>query len=133
MEVSAATAIAGAGATESAWAQSRSSLDHNAFLQLLIAQMRNQDPTQPMESTEYIAQLAAFSNVEQAVQANAKLDSIMSALSLSQADGIIGRTITSADGEITGQVTALRIIAGGAVAVLDNGREVALGPGVTVS
>jgi flagellar basal-body rod modification protein FlgD len=108
-------------------------VDYSAFLQLLIAQMKNQDPTQPMESTEYVAQLAAFSNVEQAVQTNAKLDSLMAAFSLAQADGIIGRTVTSADGNITGEVTALRIISGGAVAILADGREVMLGPGVIVA
>jgi flagellar basal-body rod modification protein FlgD len=114
-------------------AQSRLMVDYHAFLQLLIAQMKNQDPTQPIDSTEYIAQLAAFSNVEQAVQTNAKLDSLMEAISLAQADGIIGRTITSVDGSITGEVTAIRIISGGAIAVLADGREVMLGPGVIVA
>lgn len=131
MEVGSATASQGASAT--ARAQSQASLDYDAFLQLLIAQMKNQDPTQPMESTEYVAQLAAFANVEQAVQTNAKLDALMSALSLSQADAILGRTVTSENGSVTGQVTALRIISGGAVAVLADGRELPLGPGVTVS
>lgn len=113
--------------------QAQSTLDYNAFLQLLIAQMKNQDPTQPIESTEYIAQLAAFSNVEQAVQTNAKLDSLMAALSLSQADGVIGRTVTSEDGSISGEVVAVRVVTGGAVAVLGDGRELALGAGVTVT
>src|SRR3712207_8435764 len=35
------------------------------FLKLLMAQMKNQDPTEPMKSTEYMAQLATFSQVEQ--------------------------------------------------------------------
>lgn len=133
MQVGGATQSTAGGASPTQTAQSRSMVDYNAFLQLLIAQMKNQDPTQPMESTEYVAQLAAFSNVEQAVQTNAKLDSLMAAFSLAQADGIIGRTVTSADGSITGEVTALRIISGGAVAILSDGREVMLGPGVIVA
>src|SRR5690606_27521764 len=133
MQVGGATQSAGSGASTAQTAQSRSTVDYDAFLQLLIAQMKNQDPTQPMESTEYVAQLAAFSNVEQAVQTNAKLDSLMAALSLSQADGLIGRTVTSEDGSVTGEVMALRIVSGGAVAVLADGRELALGPGVTVA
>lgn len=119
--------IAGTGA------KSRAQLDYDAFLQLLIAQMKNQDPTQPMESTEYIAQLAAFSNVEQAVQTNAKLDSLMAALSLSQADGVIGRTVSSADSDISGKVTALRVAEGGTVLILDNGQELPFGPGITIT
>lgn len=133
MEVGSAAYSGAAGTSAARAAYSQSTLDYDAFLQLLIAQMKNQDPTQPIESTEYIAQLAAFSNVEQAVQTNAKLDSLMAALSLTQADGVIGRTVTSGDGGISGEVVAVRVISGGAVAVLADGRELALGPGVTVT
>jgi len=108
------------------------SLDYDAFLHLLIAQMKNQDPTEPVQSTEYLAQLAAFSNVEQALLANSKLDAIMTALSLSQADGLIGRYITSADGTVEGEVKALQVTSAGAVAILTDGREVVLGAGVIV-
>ncbi len=131
MEVGAATAGGqNAGTTD---AKSRANLDYDAFLQLLIAEMKNQDPTQPMESTEYIAQLAAFSNVEQMVQANAKLDSLMATLSLSQADGVIGRTASAADGEVNGKVTGLRVIDGGTVLMLEGGRELPFGPGITIT
>ena len=44
------------------------SVDYNGFLRLLIAQMKNQDPTKPMDSAQFMAQLASFSNVEQAHQ-----------------------------------------------------------------
>jgi len=133
MQVGTATAGTASEAATTAWTQSSSSIDYDAFLQLLIAQMKNQDPTAPMDSSEYIAQLASFSNVEQAVKANARLDALLTAQSLAQADGIIGRTVASEDGSITGQVTALRIISGGAVAILADGHELLLGPGVTVT
>lgn len=112
---------------------SAASLDYDAFLRLLIAEMKNQDPTNPIDSSQYVAQLATFSSVEQAVKTNAKLDALMSSLALSQADGIIGRTVASADGSIVGEVVALRIVSGGAVAVLADGQELELGPGVTVA
>ena len=58
------------------------------------------------------------------MQTNAKLDALMTSFALSQADGVIGRTITSADGEMTGTVTAVRVVSGGAVAVArDRARE----------
>ncbi len=134
MEVNAATAAGTtAGAEADARTPPRSTLDYDAFLQLLIAQMRNQDPTDPMDSAEYVAQLATFSGVEQAVKTNAKLDALMTALSLSQADAVIGRTVSSEDGRTTGQAAALRVVPGGAVAVLTDGRELVLGPGVTVT
>jgi flagellar basal-body rod modification protein FlgD len=113
--------------------KSRSALDYDAFLQLLIAQMRNQDPTNPMDPTEQMAQLATFSQVEQAIKANAKLDALLTSSALSQADGIIGRTVTSADGTVSGEVSALTVGADGTVAVLSDGSEVTLGSGVKIS
>ena len=110
-----------------------STLDYNAFLQLLIAQLQNQDPTAPMDPTEHVSQLASFSAVEQQVKANAKLDSLLTSFALSQADSVIGRTLTSADGNTSGKVASVRIIDGGAVAVLQNGKEVELGSGVTIA
>lgn len=109
------------------------SLDYDSFLKLFMAEMKNQDPTAPTSSTEYIAQFATFSQVEQSMQTNTKLDGLLSSLALSQADGIIGRTLTSEDGDISGKVAAVRIVNGGAVADLDSGKSVVLGPGVIIS
>ena len=108
------------------------SIDYNAFLQLLIAQMKNQDPTKPMDSSQFMAQLASFSNVEQGIKMNQKLDSLMTSLALTQVDGVVGRNIVSADGSVAGKVAALRVVSGGSVAVLEDGREITLGPGVTI-
>jgi flagellar basal-body rod modification protein FlgD len=110
-----------------------STLDYNSFLKLLIAQMENQDPTKPMDSTEFVAQLASFSNVEQGIKTNSKLDSLMTALAFNQAEGLIGKTVKSADGKTTGVVESVRIITGGAVAQLAGGKEITLDAGVTVS
>ncbi len=112
---------------------SRSSLDYDAFLQLLIAQMKNQDPTNPMDPTDQMAQLATFSQVEQSIKANAKLDALLTSSALSQADGIIGRIVTSADGAVSGEAVAFTVGTDGAVAVLENGTEVPLGAGVQIS
>lgn len=111
----------------------KTTLDYDSFLTLLIAQLKNQDPTEPQDSAEYIAQLATFSNVEQAIKTNAKLDEMITSFALAQAEGVIGRQITSADGSQTGTAQAIRIITGGAVAVLEDGTEISLGAGVTIS
>jgi len=50
------------------------------FLQLLVSQMQNQDPTTPMDGTQMAAQLAQFSSVEQLINVNTKLESITSLL-----------------------------------------------------
>lgn len=55
--------------------------DFDTFLKLLTTQMQNQDPLQPMNSTEFVAQLASFSAVEQQIRTNDQLEGIMGALS----------------------------------------------------
>lgn len=107
-------------------------VDYQSFLKLLVAQMKTQDPTSPMESTDYVAQLATFSQVEQSVQMNAKLDSILQASALTQATTMIGKEITSADGKITGIVKEVNLYSDGVVAILDNGEKVLIQPGVQV-
>lgn len=109
------------------------SVDYQSFLKLLVAQMKNQDPTQPMDGTQYVAQLAQFSNVEQSTLMNKKLDQILASASLSQADGIIGRTVTSADGKVTGVVESVKIYSDGMVAKLKGGAELPITAGIVIS
>ena len=133
MQVTATNPAAAAVPTADPTASPPSTLDYSAFLRLLIAEMKNQDPTKPMDSAQFVAQLASFSGVEQAVKTNAKLDALMSAFALTQAEGFIGRTIVSADGSAAGTVVSVRVASDGAVAFLDNGQSIVLGPGITVA
>jgi flagellar basal-body rod modification protein FlgD len=112
---------------------SKTAVDYQSFLKLLVAEMKNQDPTNPMDSTQYVAQLAAFSQVEQSVQINTKLDQLLQSSSLAQADALIGRTVTSADGKVTGKVAEVRLLSNGIVAVLEGGKEITMGPGVKIA
>jgi flagellar basal-body rod modification protein FlgD len=114
-------------------AVSKTQVDYQSFLKLLVAQMKNQDPTNPMDSTQYMAQLAAFSQVEQSVQMNGKLDQMLQSSTLDQAAAIIGRTLTSADGATSGKVTEVRLVSNGIVAVLEGGKEITVGAGVKIS
>lgn len=113
-------------------ASSGTAVDYQSFLKLLVAEMKNQDPTSPMESTDYVAQLATFSQVEQSVQMNAKLDQLLAASSLAQAGSLVGRELTSADGTVTGTVKEVKLFSDGVVAVLGSGQEIIVGPGVAV-
>jgi flagellar basal-body rod modification protein FlgD len=109
------------------------SLNSDAFLNLLLTQLKNQDPTKPMDSTDYMGELATFSEVEQSTKTNQKLDAILSSNYLSQADQVIGRTVTSEDGTISGTVASVKITTDGPLAHLTDGRDLLLGSGVVVS
>ena len=112
---------------------SKTQVDYQSFLKLLVAQMKNQDPTKPMDGTQYVAQLAQFSNVEQATLMNKKLDQILASASLSQADGIIGKTVTSADGKVTGVVESVKIYSDGMIATLKGGATLPITAGIVIS
>lgn len=90
------TATPAASAREAAPAALSPGSDFQTFLTLLTAQMRNQDPLKPVESTEFIAQLASFSAVEQQVRTNDRLDHIIASLAGGSSAGLaewIGREV----------------------------------------
>jgi len=60
-------ADASANSSASTPSNSSSLANETTFLQLLVAQIKNQDPTQPMDSTAFLSQLAQFSQLEQLV------------------------------------------------------------------
>lgn len=55
--------------------------EYNSFIKLLTAQVKNQDPLAPMDSTQFVEQLATFSSLEQLVNSNTALSSIASMIS----------------------------------------------------
>lgn len=128
--VSGQSAQAGSGAVQAR--AKGTTLDYDAFLKLLMAQMKNQDPLEPMKSSDYVAQLASFSQVEKAVQISDGISSLLSVSRLQQAEGLIGKTITSADGTTAGTVVASRLAGSDVIAVLGDGSEVTVGPGITL-
>jgi flagellar basal-body rod modification protein FlgD len=65
------------------------------FLKLLVAQLQNQDPTQPQDGTQFVAQLAQFATLEQDVQMRTDLDSINSILTAPAATTTTSKTPTT--------------------------------------
>lgn len=108
-------------------------LNYQSFLKLLIAQMKNQDPTEPMDASEQIAQLATFSQVEQSIKINSNLETLLVSESLTQASTYIGKTITSSDGQTSGVVAEVEVTSEGVTAITTSGKEIAIEPGITVS
>ncbi len=113
-------------------ASAAASLDYDSFLKLLIAQMQNQDPTDPMDASEQIAQLATFSQVEQTIQTNANLETLITGNALTNASNYIGQTITSADETKTGVIASVRVYSDTMVAMTTEGVEIPIVVGVRV-
>ena len=111
-------------------------LDRDAFMQLLIAQMRNQDPTEPTSNEQFIAQLAQFSSLEEMQGVNENLvglaalqqgNALMS--QLTNASALIGNQVvfTTETGQSeTGLVESVRFEEG-AVVLQVGGNSVPLG------
>ncbi|MCV0393769.1 MAG: flagellar hook assembly protein FlgD [Rhizobiaceae bacterium] len=127
------TATASGGTNGSSSSPAKATADYETFLKLLVAEMKNQDPTNPMDSTEYVSQLASFSSVEQSVQLNKKLEMILESNSLAQADAILGRHVTSQDGTKSGIVAQVIIASDGVVAVTEDGTKIPVYPGTVIS
>jgi flagellar basal-body rod modification protein FlgD len=122
---------AGAGSNSSD--KSAASLNYDSFLKLLIAQMKNQDPTEPMDASEQMSQLASFSQVEQTIKTNTHLKSMLQAEALTKAGDMVGKTITSADDKVSGVVKEVEVYADGVIAVTEAGDKILIQAGVTFS
>lgn len=130
MTVSSVTATTATSTTSDA---KKAYVNYDSFLRLLVAQLKNQDPTEPKDNAEYLGQLASFSAVEQGVNSNKKLDALIASIEQFRAGSLIGRTIESADGSISGVVKAVVVGAEGSTAQLVSGQSVLLEPGITIS
>jgi flagellar basal-body rod modification protein FlgD len=99
--------------------QQQQMLGKDAFLQLLVTELSNQDPLNPMQDREFIAQLAQLSTLEQMTS----LNSGMEVLRLIQATGFVGKSIDAIapDGTLlSGVVSEVVFTESEPVLVVDN-------------
>ena len=108
-------------ASAAATATRRPTLGKDDFLKLLIAQMKNQDPQSPADSSQMAAQLAQFSSVEQLANINQALTAqataqttLMNQITAGTASNNIGRTVTATSDllELTGSGTESLLLSG---------------------
>jgi flagellar basal-body rod modification protein FlgD len=115
--------------------QGSTTLGKNEFLKLLVAQLANQDPTKPQDSSQFVAELAQFSALEQQQNAVSRLDTLLlgqATANQTSAASFIGKSITYTGGVIhldgTGGVTGTATLATSAdkvtVAIADSSGHV---------
>ena len=78
---------------------SSENLNKDDFLQILITQLRHQDPTKPMEDREFIAQMAQFSSLEQMTNMSTEFAELSAALKGSEALSLVGSVVEIRQGE----------------------------------
>ncbi|MFO1497087.1 MAG: flagellar hook capping FlgD N-terminal domain-containing protein [Verrucomicrobiota bacterium] len=103
-------------------------LGQEDFLQLLVAQMTTQDPLNPQKDTEFIAQMAQFSALEQS-------KSMQADMAMLQANGLLGKTVelqATPDVVLQGAVTAVQIEAGTPKLIVD-GQKFDLSQVITIT
>ncbi|MBD5519705.1 MAG: flagellar hook capping protein [Lachnospiraceae bacterium] len=80
---------------------SNSTVDKDQFLQLLVAQMKYQDPLEPTSNTEYISQYATFSELEQ-------MQNMSASLELARASSLVGQTVLMEVTDSQGRTTTVQ-------------------------
>ena len=132
--------VTGIGTTTEAYgtAQSReikTELDKDSFLRILVTQLTNQDPLEPMKDTEFIAQMAQFSELEQMMNISKQMDNL-TMLSLLSSGGLVGRTVSFFDEtgeEISSRVLSVRFGNGNMTLELASGEGIPLGTILSIS
>lgn len=86
------------------------------FIQLFLAQLRFQDPLEPVDNREFLAQLAAFASLEQSKQTTDAIENLLQMSSSDQALGLLDKVVSVglSTGAVVGNVTAISFTTGGA-------------------
>ncbi|MBN9034427.1 MAG: hypothetical protein J0I23_32190, partial [Rhizobiales bacterium] len=96
--------------------QARSTIDQEGFIKLFLSQLQFQDPLEPVDNREFLAQLAQFSNLEQSRQLGMNMEGMLTMESSSQALALLSRVVDIMQvtgGNIAGTVTAVQFTSTG--------------------
>ena len=99
----------------------KTELGKDDFLQLLITQLSHQDPTAPMEDTQFIAQMAQFSSLEQMTNMSSSFSKLNSLFTGSEASNAVGKNVDIEMGDATVSGTIAAASRGDYPQVLVNG------------
>ena len=129
-----ASGTSGAGAALSS-AVPGGALNENSFLQLLVTQLENQNPLQPTANTQFIAQLAQFTSLEQMTNVATGVTQLGNQTQLGSSFSLLGDTVTVQDGSggsVTGTVSSVSVKNGQATLTV-NGQSYPFSAVTTVS
>ena len=96
-------------------AATQTGMDRDAFMKLMIAQMRYQDPSKPMDNSQMLAQTAQYTSIELLQKVQQSQADLLSFQSVVLSSSLVGKTVTGTalDGTpVTGVVSSARVVSG---------------------
>lgn len=99
------------------------------FIQLMVTQLKNQDPTQPTSNQDLLAQMSQIGQLESSTQLQKTMSSVTLQTQVGSASALIGKSVTGVDSsnnKVTGVVNSVSVAGGNVALNLDSGTSLAL-------
>lgn len=106
------------------------------FIKMMITQLQNQDPTEPVKNEQLLAQMSQISQLQSSTTLTSTLQGITLQNSIGSASNMIGKIVAGLDNQddpVTGLVTAIKVKGNDVTLQLDNGKELGLGKVTDIS
>ena len=107
----------------------KKNLTANDFIQMMITQLQNQDPTEPTKSSDLLAQMSQIGSLQSSTDMQTSLKSMTTQNGISNAAAMIGKTVTGKDtdgSDMGGVVTSVKVSDGSLSLQLDSGKSMAM-------
>jgi len=111
----ASSSSTGSSSTSSSTTTTKKALGQDDFLKLLATQFQQQDPMEPQKDTDFIAQMAQFTSLDQTSTLVQQMTQLSTSQSITAANSYIGRQVTLNDGNggtVSGSVSAVDVSSG---------------------
>ncbi len=105
-------------------------LNPSDFIKLMITQLQNQDPTNPVKNGELLGQISQISQLQSSTTLTSTLQDLTQQNQVGSASNLIGKVVSGLDDgndPVTGLVTSIKVAGGKVNLQLDNGKELGLG------
>jgi flagellar basal-body rod modification protein FlgD len=106
------------------------------FINMMVTQLQNQDPTQPVKNEELLAQMSQISQLQSSTTLTSTLQGLTLQNSIGSASSLIGKNVSGLDANndpISGLVTSIKVSGSDVNLQLDNGNQLALGSVTDIS
>jgi len=115
MSTGSVNSVGSQSSTQTSSTDAYSKLNAETFLKLLVTELSNQDPLEPMNSEQIINQISQIRSIQASTELTTTLEAVLLGQNVATASGLLGRTITGLTDDsqtITGQVDRVSVVGG---------------------